>query len=167
MSDNVFVCSGGWQSYYHTGTNWKKSGSGSNQNFTIIYPDEGVFISRIGPSAVDLVTTGTVPTTTERTDVDGLASTFVSNRFPVDVTLSSVGFQTLPGWVSGTNVNNSDNVYIYNTGWQTYYYNGTIWKKSGSGVDQGSTTIPAGSAVFVRRTTAGSSTLTQNTPYTP
>jgi len=167
-ADNVFIWNGSWLTFYHNGTNWKQSGSGLNKNFTIIYPGEGLFVGRIGTTPITLVTTGTVPTTTERTNVTGSGQTLVANRFPVDMTLLACHFETIPGWVSGANASAADNVYIYSNGWQTYYYTGTIWKKSGSGLDQGTiTTIPAGSAVFLRRTTAGNSTLTQNTPYTP
>jgi hypothetical protein len=166
--DNVFVWSGtGWVTYFHDGTNWKKTGSGLNQNLTIVYPDEGIFVARIGSTPISLVSVGGIPTTTERSDLDGLASTFLSNRFPTDTQLGSLGLQSLPGWVSGANSASADNVFIYNNGWQTYFYNGSAWRKTGSGVDQGTTPIPAGSAIFVYRTTAGTATLTQTTPYTP
>ena len=171
VADDIYLWNGsGFSVYYHNGTNWKLSGSLSNQNPTIVYPDEGVFLVRRSTSALSLTFVGTVPSTTERSDVPGAGSTFVSNRFPTDTTLSAVGFQNLPNWLSGATANNADNVYIWNgTSWVVYYYNGTNWKASGILSTQDTKSIPTGSAVFVVRQSSASgssSTLPQTLPYT-
>ena len=174
-ADNVLLFNGEtWDTYYHNGTNWKQSPGLLNKNNTAIYPDEGAFIIRKGASFA-LTLMGTVPSTIEKTDLNGAVApdpgyTFISNRFPVDSTLNTVALQTTPNWVSGLSANAADNVLIWNAGtqtWDTFYYNGTIWKQSPGIGDKGATSIPTGTGVFVIRTGVGTSSLTQNLPYTP
>jgi len=169
-SDNVYLWNGtGWDLYYNNGTNWKKSGSLLSQNNVIVYPDEGLFISRratTGP--LTLTVLGTVPSTTEQSDLAGAGSSFVPNRFPVDTQLGSIGFQNSPNWTSGPAAGQADDVYIWNgTGWDVYYYNATNWKKSGSLLTQDTKVIPAGTAVFVTRVNSAPAFLAQSLPYTP
>lgn len=172
-SDNLFIWNGtAWDTHFHDGAKWRKSPGLSTANFdkTIIYPDEGVFVSRIGTTPIDLITTGTVPTTTERTDITGTTSTFMSNRFPVDMQLGNVGFELLPGWVANSNATSADKVLVWNgTAWDTYFYGGSFWRKSPGlpTANFNTTVITAGSAVFVQRVGAGALTLSQSLPYTP
>lgn len=172
--DNVLLFNGtSWDVYYHNGTNWKKSGNLANQNNTIVLPDRGMFIVRRATSTLNLTFLGTVPSTTEKTDIPGPGSSFRANRFPVDFTLKGstnpLNLQNLPGWQSGASASAADNVYLWNgTSWSVYYYNGTNWKKSGNLAIQDNTTIPLGTAMFIVRqsSAAGSnSTLTQTLPY--
>ena len=169
-ADNVLLWDGTiWSIYYHNGTNWRRSGSLTNQNNVIIYPDEGIYITRRATSALALTFLGTVPSANESSDLVGPGSTFLSNRFPVDITLSNVGFQNLPNWLNGTNVAVADNVYLWNgTAWNLYYFNGTNWRRSGSLQSADATVIPSGSAVFVVRKSNASganSSLVQALPY--
>lgn len=167
-ADNVVIWNGAsWDTFYHNGTNWKKTGSLLNQNNTILYPDEGIFMIHRPTSQLDIVFTGTCPSTQEQTDLVGAGSTFMANRFPVDMQLSTAGIHLSANWVTGTTANAADNVFIWNgTNWDTYYHNGTNWKKSGSLLNQNTTAIPTGAAVFVTRSNAAASTLTQSLPYT-
>lgn len=170
-ADNLLLFNGAsWDIYYNNGTNWKKSGSLNNQNNTVIYPDEAIFIERFGLSSLSLTFMGVVPSGTERTDLPGPGYAFMANRFPTDTTIASFGLQALSGWQSGASASGAgDNLEIFNgTNWDVYYYNGTNWKKSGSLLTQDSTTIPAGSAVFILRQSSASgtsATLVQNLPY--
>ncbi len=175
VADNVFLWNGkSWDTYFNNGTNWKKTGSLGNQNPTIIYPDEGIFISRRNTSTgVSVTVMGTVPTTKEQTDLaahdsNGHGSTFIANRFPVDMQLSAIGLQNTANWKSGATFDVADNVFAWNGhAWDTYFYNGTNWKKTGSLGIQDTTVIPAGTALFVTRSSASGATLSQNLPYTP
>ena len=166
VADNVVLWDGSaWSTYYHNGTNWRKSGSFANQNNTIVYPDEGLFIFRRATLAVTLTFVGRVPITTERTDLAGGVMSFVANRFPVDMTLGAIGLQNTTNWVSGASANAADNVFLWNgSTWDTYYFNGTNWQKSGSFAIQDATVIPVGTALFVLRTQSGA-TLAQTLPY--
>jgi uncharacterized protein (TIGR02597 family) len=168
-ADNVFLWNGSsWATYYHNGSSWRKSGSLASQDATIIYPDDGLFVIHRALSAVDLIFTGTVPSTQEQTDLAGSGLTFMGNRFPLDTQLSTVGLQQTAAWVTGTTSNGADNVFIWNgSSWSVYYHNGTNWKKSGSLSSQDATVIPSGSAIFVKRAASSSATLTQSLPYTP
>ena len=170
VADNVLLWNGvTWDTFYNNGTNWKKSGNLSNQNNVVIYPDDGLFISHKGLSATSLTIMGTVPSTTELSELDGSAgATFLGNRFPVDTTLLSLGLQTTPNWTNGASAGVADNVLLWNgTTWDVYYYNGTNWKKSGSLANQNTTVIPTSTAPFITRKDAGSSVLTQVLPYVP
>jgi uncharacterized protein (TIGR02597 family) len=176
-ADNVYVWNKTNQNFdvfFHDGTNWRKSGSGLNQNDFVILPDQGLFILRRATAPLNLTFLGTVPSTTERTDFVGPTSSFESNRFPVDFTLAGatnpLNLQNLPNWLSGS-VNSADNVYVWNNtnqNWDVYFYNSTNWRKSGSGLNQNSTVIPLGTAMFIlrRSSAAGNqSTLVQALPY--
>lgn len=176
-ADNVLLYNGtNWETFYNNGTNWKKAGNLTNQNNTIIYPDEGLFITRIALTPLVLTFMGTVPSTAEQTNLLGAGSTFLGNRFPVDATLGSLGLQNSTNWTSGASANSADNVFLWNgTNWVTYYYTGllgspnNIWKKAGTigSTDFGITPVLTGTSVFVTRNDAGSAVLTQNLPYTP
>jgi uncharacterized protein (TIGR02597 family) len=181
VADNVLLWDGStWLTYFWTGTLgtpnniWKRTGNIDRSN-TIIYPDEAAFvIRRDTTSAATLTLMGTVPSTSERTDIAASGSTFISNRFPVDATLGGLGLQNIPGWLAGATPDVADKVYIWDVAlatWATYFWTGTvgtpnnIWKKTGN-IDRSNTPIPVGTGVFVSH--AGSAvTLTQALPYVP
>ena len=167
-ADNLLVWNGSsWDIFYNNNTNWKKSGSLSNQNNTVIYPDEGLFVIHRATTALTLTLMGTVPSTAEQTTLAGTGSTFIPNRFPVDITLVNTGIQSTSGWVTATSAQNADKVFIWDgTTWGIYYHNGTNWKKSGSLANQDATLIATGTAVFITKTSPQAS-VTQALPYTP
>jgi hypothetical protein len=173
VADNVYVLSknGGadqWFTYFHNGTNWRRPGSGANQNNIIIYPDEAVFIIHRGTSPVVLTVMGTVPSTSEQTDLYGAGSTFLANRFPADTTLLATGIHTSAGWVTGGSAGAADKVYAWDTvarTWRTYFHNGTSWRRTGSGASQDVTVIKAGSGMILQRQSATGVALTQALPY--
>jgi len=173
QADNLWILSRQtWETYYHNGTNWRRSGSLTNQNNTIIYPDEGVLVAHIDPAVLYLTFTGTVPLTNQKTDISGTGSTFLANRFPVDTQLVNLGIHSLPGWLTGASASAADNVWAWNPvkaptpGWDIYYYNGTIWKKSGSLANQNTATIAAGTAlIIIKNGSSSSATLDQVLPY--
>ena len=174
QADNLYILNGpglGWGTYYHNGTNWKKAGVFASQDNAVLYPDEGILVVHIGTSPVAIKFSGGVPSTNEKTDISGTGTTFAALRFPVDTTLSSLGLQSTPGWISGGTASSSDNVWAWNTSllrWDQYFYTGTDWRKAGAFGPQDSTVLTAGSAVIViRNGTTSTTTLTQALPYTP
>lgn len=174
-ADKVFIwnaTTGTWDVYfYHTGNSrWQESPGTGSRNNTIIYPDEGVFISRLGTTPVSLTALGTIPTTAERTDLNGGGSTCIANRFPVDTTLLGTNLQATPGWVKGNSASASDNVYIWNgaaSTWDVFFYHQTSdrWQQSGAIGSRNSTPIAAGTAMFVKRVGPTASTFAQSLPY--
>ena len=174
FADNVYVLSKGaggadnWSVYFHNTTSWRVSGAGGNKNNTILYPDEGVFIVHRGTSPVTLTVMGTVPNTSEQTDLFASGSTFLANRFPTDITFLSSGIASTAGWVADADVNVADKVYFWDTvtgSWQTYYHNGSSWRLSGAGGSKNSTLIKAGTAVILQRASNSGASLTQALPY--
>ena len=175
VADVVCIWNGtGWYGYFNNGTNWKRSGSGLIQDNTIIYPDEALYIIRRSTNPLTLTFTGTIPTTVEQSDIPGSENTFLANRYPQDMVLysststNSISLQNLPNWQSGASALAADRVSIWNgTGWYVYYFNGTNWKRSGSGLIQDSTVIPANSAIYISRISSSGTSiaLPQPLPY--
>ena len=169
-ADNLFLWNGTkFDQYFHDGNSWQRSDSLLSQNDTVLYPDEGIFLTRRGTTALNLTFVGTVPSTAEKSDLVGPGSTLVSNRFPVDLTLGTVGFQALPNWINSSSPNTADLVYLWGgTTWQQYFYDGSHWMRSDSLLTFDAQSITAGTAMFViRRSTATgtTATLTQSLPY--
>jgi uncharacterized protein (TIGR02597 family) len=177
-ADNIFIWNKTLQhfdNYFHNGTNWRLSGNGNIQDNFVVLPDAGLFIQRRGTAALNLTFLGTVPSTTERTDYPGPASSFVNTRFPIDYTFKGstnpLNLQNVPGWTPGS-VNTADQALLWNNAlqhWDIYFYNGTNWRLSGNGNIQDNTAIPLGTPIFiVRRSTAAGngSTFAQTLPYT-
>jgi hypothetical protein len=203
-ADNVLIfdsTSGGWTTFYfysnpsapNWGSDknpaWKTAAGGYNspsKNPVIIYPDEAVYVRhRSTTQTVDLVFSGSVPSTQEQSDLHTPANTLLANRFPTDTTLIGLGLQNVSNWSSGSDAGSTDNVLIFNgTGWTNYFYysnnaapnwgsdKNPAWKTAGgnyNSASQNGTPIPAGSAVFVRRisTASGGSTtsIIQSLPY--
>ena len=175
-ADNIYVWNGtGFDTYYNNGTNWKKSSSLLNMNNAVIYPDEAVFVLRRSTTPLSLTFTGTIPTTAEKTYISGPSPVFVSNRFPQDMVLysststNSLSLQTLPGWQSGSSAITADLVYMWNgVGWDTFFFNGTNWKKSSSLLNMNSQVVPSNAGLFIVRKSSASGTsssLAQTLPY--
>ncbi len=173
-ADNVYLWNGTtWELYFNNGTHWLKSGNlNPNLDSTIIYPDEGIFISRhdtSGPLTITLM--GTVPSTTEQSELAGAGSSFLPNRFPLDTQLVNLGLQNSPNWKAGASASQADNVYVWNTAnstWEVYFYTGAHWQKSGNlNPNLDATVISAGTSVFVTRSSASQTLLSQSLPYTP
>ena len=170
-ADVIFIWSGtGWLAYFHNGTNWRRSGSGLNQNNTVIPLDVGLFIQRKDITDLSLTITGNVRSASARRFIKPNASTFLANPFPVDMTFANSGFRTSNAWQTGASAAAADSVYLWNgTGWQVYFHNGTSWRRAGSGLNQDATAIPAGSPMFVLRRSNPAykdSVVTHTTPYT-
>ncbi len=167
-ADNLLVWTGStWATYYNNNTNWKTSPGNANKNDDILYPGEGIFVVRRATTALTLTLQGKVPTTAEQTTLAGNGSTFIPNRFPTDTTLVATGIQSTPGWITASSASSADKVFIWEGGtWATYYHNGTNWKKSPGNANLDTKLIPAGTALFISKT-SGDASLTQNLPYTP
>ncbi len=111
---------------------------------------------------------GTVPSTAEKTDLAGSGSSFIGNRFPVDVAISALGLEKTDQWKSSAAPESADSLYVWNgVTWDTYFYNGTNWRKTNSLKNQDAVLIPTGTAMFITRSNGSTATLAQVLPYTP
>ena len=170
-ADNIMVWSGSaWFTYYHNGTNWRRSGSLANQNNTILSPDYGFMVIRRASSPLSLALAGRVRDGATRLSIKGGASTFVGNSYPVDQQLSTLPFASMSGWAKAASATSADKVLVWSgSAWLTFYNNGSNWKMSGSLANQNSYIIPSGTPFYVIRgsqVAASDSFASFNLPYT-
>lgn len=150
--------------YDTTAGHWKQGESGANQNFLPIAPTSGVFYYRIARTPMPRTFHGTVPDVALKQILAAHGSAMVSTYFPVDTSLSALGFQSLPGWRklgdAGVTLQTTDRVvFKHSTGaiFSAYFDNATsTWKRVGSGASLNTQVIPAGSAVMLARSGTGS-----------
>ena len=163
LADNVLLLiSGAWTTfYYNTSLNrWTRRGFGSpvatNQP---VKPESAVLFNRIGTGALSLLATGTVPTKSLSSIVQRSGLTFLANNWPTDGTLLASGIQNIANWQANADVNSADQVLLLVNGtWNTYWWNGTNWKKRGFGSPVSDTQIiTAGSGVLISKTVPASS----------
>ena len=156
--------------YYDTAKGrWTKSAYLSpDASNTPLLPYYGIQYQRLPASPLSFVITGAVPTGKRQVSIKNSGTTVLSQYWPVDSTLTSLGLQNLPGWTSG-NAKTGDNVLVTSAGSAiTYFYDGTNWRKSAYlNPISNSAVIPIGSSVQIlkRGSAAGYVTLTQELPY--
>ncbi len=157
VADNLLLFNGSdWKVYFHNGTQWTAAVGGGNQNETVIPPDSAIFILRRSTTAISVYLAGTVPSTSEVAVLPTAASRFLSNRFPTDTTLLGLGVHASPNWRSGASAAQADNLLLWNGAtWESFYYNGGQWRRSGSLLNFNSQAVLAGSGVFVLRKSGG------------
>ncbi|MBU6182264.1 MAG: hypothetical protein KGR46_05565 [Verrucomicrobia bacterium] len=144
--------------YFNTEFNqWRRTGSSSNQGGTRISPSAGAFYSRIGQSALSMTSTGAVPTSAVKYVIPTSGSKYIARFFPTDGTISSFGFQNLASWRStnqpGVTTADADKIVTIDGAGsvRTYFFNGTNWRRSGSGANQDNVAVPPGGSVMVTR----------------
>ncbi len=173
-ADNIFiwdrsVSPARWTQYWFTGTIWRRVGAGDVGN-DIIFPDEGMFITRRGSTQIELFNLGAVPASDLISEIPGSGAVFIPNRFPVDSTINALGFQNLPNWVKNSSINSADQLFLWNPSlnpprWVQYWHTGSIWRKVGAG-DSGADPVPVGSSIFVKMIgTTPADELAQTIPY--
>ena len=148
------------------GNGWRKVGAGADDaSLTAIFPDEGLSITRLATTPVDLLLMGVVKTSQTLIPVDrGL--NIVANVYQAPIVLSKSNLYThnaVTGLRGGESAATADTVQIFNgTGYETYYYqssvkNGVGWRSSTDPkTDASGTEIAVGSAfVIERRGSAG------------
>lgn len=171
-ADNIIVTVNGTPTTYYFNTansNWTRSSPPSIANNVALSPNYGVMYSRLGSENLSFVSTGQVPVVSSAAAVKNFGSTVLSSYWPTTNNLRSLGIQDLPGWVSGTNQANTDNVMVVANGVAyTYYYNGANWRRFPLPSNQDNVVIPIGSAVQIikKGNAAGYSTLARPIPYT-
>jgi uncharacterized protein (TIGR02597 family) len=156
-ADNVLLFNGAsWSVFYHNGSAWQSPLMAGDQSGVVIPPDGAVFVLRRAIAPLSLYVAGTVPSTSEVLALPVNLSRFVGNRFPTDTTLAGLGVHLHPNWRTGASAAQSDNLLVWNGfTWESFFHNGTQWRRAGSFLNFNSHPIPAGSGVFVVRKPGG------------
>lgn len=148
--DRVFVWDGSeWLSFQKNGFgNWAlASNLFGNENGTVIFPDEGMFILRSATSAIELTLFGEVPAVPQISTIT--KTKLLSTRIPVETTLAGLALND-DLWKS------DDRLYIWNgSSWDAYLVNGFGNWAPASNQFGNSNTLPiaANTAIFVNRET--------------
>lgn len=173
--------------YFFTGTSWRKTtASTTDANNTPILP-ETYFIVRnpsTATSGLKLTVAGSVSTSSFTIPLDRISSgsndNYVSISRPMDVALNDLGLISSGAFVASSNtlgVNRRDQLLVFSnnsTGLNkaassTYYYvTNAGWRSTSTGAtDVGTSVIPAGSGLVIRKY-PNSDTTTQfwSNPYT-
>jgi hypothetical protein len=170
----VAVLNGSSQTYFFktdaVPPRWSRVGLGSpDASNTPLLPYYGVQYSRLANTALSFVVTGSVPTSERKAGVKNSGPTFLSQFWPADSTLSSVGLQNLAGWQAGASAAAADTVVLTSGGSaNTYFYDGSNWRRVALGSPLANDTIiPVGTTISINKkgSAAGYTTLTQAPPY--
>ena len=165
-----------WQAYFFNTIAgcWQLSGSTANANNTVLYPYGALSVTRrTGGASTSLVLTGRVaevPILTKTTGSNAIV--YGSTDYPVDMTLSQLGFGA--SWITGTSAVTADTVNVWTAAldqFEAFYQKpDATWRNStNAAVDQSSYVIPAGSVISIlqRATTSrAASFLSSVMPYT-
>jgi hypothetical protein len=170
-ADNIqLFVSGAWRQYYYntTSNDWRRIGPNTASNNLALRPDSAVIYARLSATQLSLTLLGRVPATTRKSVVANSGVSFMAGGWPVDLTLATSGINSIPGWVSSTDVSAADTVQMLVSGaWRQYYHNGTNWRRIGPNTISDSVAITTGSGVIINKkgSATGTSLLTQSLPY--
>jgi hypothetical protein len=146
------------------------NGGSTSRNGLILYPDDGMLLTRRGPNG-NLTILGRVPSTRLLTKVPGGTTNVMAIRFPVNAMLGGLNFGAPGTWLAGSSSSVADTVSLW-TGskWDTYFKNlSNQWiKTSGSGADQSAVVIRAGTSIRIVKkgsATGSAAYLGQPLPY--
>ena len=151
--DVVYAWNGtGWESYIYSFLGfWALSSDDfTDLDDTVIFPDEGLFVSRVTATPVIVTLFGEVPSAPQINTIE--KASFVSSRYPVGTTLAGTGINNA-SWGA------SDVLYIWNSvsnQWDSFIVSflGHWSPASDDFDDQDAKVIPANSAIFVVRGSA-------------
>lgn len=169
----VAVVNGSSATYFYSTTSnrWSRVALGSPDASNVpLLPYYGIQYARLANTPLSFVVTGAVPTIDRQVAIKNSGPTLLASFFPADSTLGSLGLQNLVGWQAGPSASAADTVVLTSAGSaNTYFYNGTNWKRVALGSPNADDTlIPIGTTISISKkgTAAGFSTLTQIPPYT-
>lgn len=148
--DNILIWNSvGWKVYFHHNDKWQTFGTRSEQKGTIIYPDEGMVYVRRGDQLI-LSFSGYAPLSVHSYLPPASYKFLTSNPFPLAMALSQL-IDTSANWSSNANVNNADQILVWeNSAWSVYYHDTNYWRNSMTGeIDDKS--IEAGSSFMILR----------------
>lgn len=148
--------SGQFTRYYYNTENgrWQDTFFQSNSNNVVIRPDGGFVYVRRATTDLSFSIVGVVPELGAKIHIKDSGYTLVSAGYPADVTLGGMALHMNDGWLKSTTASEADQIWVWNvnTGQYTrYYHTGVMWRDTFFGIDATNTSIPAGSAIMVKR----------------
>lgn len=172
-ADIVFVnIAGSWNKFFYDTNDlrWEKITLGSPfAGDTPIRLDYGILYSRIANTPINLTVTGSVPMTDRKFVMRNSGVTFVSNGYPVDRTLASLGLESSANWTSSAAAADSDIVLLFvNGGWKRFWHDGANWRQQTLGSPiKDDEIIAANTAILIdqRGVDTGTSVVSQTKPY--
>jgi hypothetical protein len=121
---------------------------------------------RRGDAALTFTIAGTVPVTNLQTPLPAGKVTTLANRFPVDLRLSELKLDQMPGWIANRAAAAADSVLIHDgLAWRAYYFNGVDWLSEETASAPQDSKIAFGTSVLVVRLPGSDATLDQTPPY--
>ena len=123
-ADNVIVWTTyGWKTYFYYNNKWQTYGTRSSQDFTTIYPDEGLVLVRRDTDSYALTLSGVVPAIKSQAFHPAGDNKFLlSNPYPVAIGLTDLGLHSSSNWTNNDSASSADQVLVWTgTNWSTFY----------------------------------------------
>ena len=156
--------------YFHTTLNrWTQVALGNPDATNVpVRPYFGFRYERLANTPLAFLASGSVPIVARAVPVRNAGSTVLSQYWPADSTLATLGLHSLSNWTSNATAQSADQVLITSNGTtQRFYHTGTEWKNAGTDAPANAIPIPAGASVHIlqKGSDAGFTTLSQSVPY--
>ena len=167
----VITINGASRTYYFntTLTRWTQVALGNPDATNVpLRPYFGFRYERLANTALSFLASGSVPIVARALPVRNAGSTVLSQYWPADSTLVTLGLHSLSNWTSNATAQSADHVLITSTGTtQRFYHTGTEWRNAGTDAASDATPIPTGASVHIlqKGSAAGYTTLSQSVPY--
>lgn len=159
--------------FYNTSVNpprWSRVAFGSPDSKNVpILPCAALQYSRLPSTPLELIVTGKVPTAGRKVAIKNSGVTLLSTHWPIDQTLSNLGFQNIPSWKPGSTITEADSIVLISGGnVSTHFYDGSNWRRVSLGSPiSNETLIPVSTGTMIIRKgrNPGSSEYAQEPPY--
>ena len=152
-ADNVIVWTTyGWKTYFYYNSKWQTYGTRSSQDYTVVYPDEGLVLVRRDTDSYALTLSGTVPAISSQAFHPAGDNKFLlSNPYPVAIGLTDLGLHGSGNWTSSNTAASADQVLVWTgSSWSTFYKNASAnWSNVSDAINYSNAataTASAGSA---------------------
>ena len=152
-ADNVIVWTTyGWKTYFYYNNKWQTYGTRSSQDFTVVYPDEGLVLVRRDTDSYALTLSGTVPAISSQAFHPAGDNKFLlSNPYPVAIGLTDLGLHGSGNWTNSNTAASADQVLVWTgSSWSTFYKNASAnWSNVSDAINYSNVataTATAGSA---------------------
>ena len=143
--------------FYNTGVTparWSRVALGSpDASNTPIAPYAGVQYARLANTPLEFIVTGKVPSGDREVSIKNSGVTLLAPFWPVNQTLADLAIQNTPNWTSGATAAAADTVVLSSAGAvNTFFHDGTNWKRIALGSPLANTTVvPVGASIMINK----------------